>query len=127
VSRDGAPVELALPARAESVALARLALAGVATVEGATASDTADLKLAVSEVCTCVVQALDGDRDEAAPMLIRYAAADGMFAFEVEQPQVELGPEPAGSLGLAIARAVTDSLRIEGTRILGSKLLEASD
>jgi anti-sigma regulatory factor (Ser/Thr protein kinase) len=125
VSRDGAPVELALPARAESVALARLALAGVASVEGATASDTADLKLAVSEVCTCVVQALDGEK--AAPMLIRYAAVDGMFAFEVEQPQVELDPEPTTSLGLAIARAVTDSLRIEGTRVLGSKLLEASD
>jgi anti-sigma regulatory factor (Ser/Thr protein kinase) len=130
-----AAVELTLPARPESVALARLALAGVAAVAGATAADTADLKLAVSEVCTSVVRALGGDDED--PIVVRYASAGHQFAFDVEHPrrgldlgQLDaeplLGPSDA-ALGLAVARAVTDSLRIEtaahGTRIVAARRL----
>src|SRR5262249_25797738 len=75
-------VELTLPVRPESVALARLALAGVAAIAGASAADAADLKLAVSEVCTSVVLALDDDAD-AEPFVIRYTCGDRALGFEV--------------------------------------------
>jgi anti-sigma regulatory factor (Ser/Thr protein kinase) len=136
-----APVELRLPARPESVGLARLALAGVARVARAGPADVADLKLAISEVCNSLVQALD--EDDESMLALRYACVDGVLWFEAEHPAVVLdvprlssgtnGNGKNGStassppLGLVLARAVTDSLRLEtgglGTRIVGSKRL----
>jgi anti-sigma regulatory factor (Ser/Thr protein kinase) len=107
----------------------------VAAVAGATEADTADLKLAVSEVCTSVVRALGGD--DADPLVIRYTSADCALAFEIEHPRggLDLGQldaRPNGGLsdvafGLAVARAVTDELSVEtgagGTRIVASRRL----
>jgi len=132
-------VELRLPAKPESVSLARLALAGVAAIARAGPADTADLKLAISEVCTCFVQAVE--QDEQRPMVLRYTTDGDAFQFEVEHAAVALEPgqlgehgngkSGSGALGLAIARAVTVALRIEsgfgGTRIVGAKLLDGDD
>jgi serine/threonine-protein kinase RsbW len=132
-----ATVELRLPARPESVGLARLALAGVAAVARADPADAADLKLAISEVCNTIVQALD--EDDEGMLALRYAFADGVLWFEAEHPAVVLDVAPlsghtnggkaaASALGLVLACAVTDSLRIEtgglGTRIVGAKRLD---
>ena len=54
--QDAEIVELRIAARAENVALARLALSGVAAAAGAPPGVVADLKLAVSEACTNAVQ-----------------------------------------------------------------------
>lgn len=129
-------VELRLAARAENVALARLALAGVAAAAAASPDETADLKLAVSEVCTnAVLHAYD--EGEPGDVVLRYTVGDGVLTVEVVDTgsgfdPTPLEPDPAravpgGSLGLAIARAVTDDLRIEsgagGSRIVFSKRL----
>jgi serine/threonine-protein kinase RsbW len=130
-------VELRIAARAENVALARLALTGVAAVAGLRDDDVADLKLAVSEVCTNGVLHAYADRGEEGDpvVVIRYTVSDDAVTVEVLDsgigfdPQaalVELGShQPEGHLGLALARAVTDDLEIEtgdaGTKVTFSK------
>ncbi|MBV8655006.1 MAG: ATP-binding protein, partial [Candidatus Eremiobacteraeota bacterium] len=49
-------VELRIPSRAEWVALARLAVAAVANRLRFTIEDIEDVKLAVAEACTAVIQ-----------------------------------------------------------------------
>lgn len=127
-------VELRLQARAENVALARLALTAMASVAGASAEDTADLRLAVSEVCTnAIVHAYAGR--EAGVVTLRYRLRDGWLSVAVEDAgagfdSATLPPDVDGwdgdrSLGLAITRAVTDELEISsdgsGSRIAFAK------
>jgi serine/threonine-protein kinase RsbW len=131
-------VELRIAARAENVALARLALTGVAAVAGLRDEDVADLKLAVSEVCTNgVLHAYADGRAEAGDQIvvIRYTVSDDAVTVEVldsgigfdpDAVLVELGSHQVeGHLGLALARAVTDDLEIEtgdaGTKVTFSK------
>lgn len=130
-------VELRIAARAENVALARLALTGVAAVAGLREDDVADLKLAVSEVCTNgVLHAYaDGRADGDQIVVIRYTVSDDAVTVEVldsgtgfdpDAALVELGSHDSeGHLGLALARAVTDDLEIEtgdaGTKVTFSK------
>ena len=53
-------VELRLPCKAEWVAVARLAIAGVASRLAYTVEDVEDLKLAVAEACTNRIRHADG-------------------------------------------------------------------
>jgi serine/threonine-protein kinase RsbW len=133
-------VELRITARPENVGLARLALSGVAAVAHASAADVADLKLAVSEVCTNAVQhaypargATDGW------IVVRYTLRDDLLKVEVEDTGIGFDPENVqaapqrteseGGMGLAILRAVTDELEIDsgasGTRVVFAKRLSA--
>jgi serine/threonine-protein kinase RsbW len=127
-------VELRMTALAENVALARLALTGVAAVAEMTPDEVADLKLAVSEVCTnAVLHAYpDGTGDE--QILVRYTVAPDALTVEVADTGVGFDPDalpeprpqgPDGRMGLAIVRAVTDDVAItsdaSGTRIAFSK------
>jgi serine/threonine-protein kinase RsbW len=130
-------VELRIAARAENVALARLALTGVAAVAGLGDDDVADLKLAVSEVCTNgVLHAYaDGSEEGDQIVVIRYTVNDDAVTVEVADwgtgfdpgaVLAELGSHQSeGHLGLALARAVTDDLEIEtgdsGTKVTFSK------
>ncbi|HEY5059103.1 MAG TPA: ATP-binding protein [Gaiellaceae bacterium] len=134
-------VELRIAARPENVALARLALTGVAAVAQASAADVADLKLAVSEVCTNAVQhayPAGGAIDEW--IVVRYSVGDGALTVEVEDTGVGFDPanvqsasqrptDAEGGMGLSILRAVTDELEIDsgtsGSRVVFSKRLPA--
>jgi serine/threonine-protein kinase RsbW len=131
-------VELRMAARAENVALARLALSGVAAAARASAADIADLKLAVSEACTNAVQhAYPGGDAGDGWIVVRFTVEDGALTVEVEDTGVGFDPatvaaaperaEPEGGMGLAILRAVTDEHEVEsgasGTRIVFSKRL----
>jgi anti-sigma regulatory factor (Ser/Thr protein kinase) len=134
-ARDGVEtVEVCLAARPENVALARLALAGVAAMSEATVEEVADLKLAVSELCTnAVVHAYeDGD----GYVLLRFTTAGDTLTVEVADAGtgfVELvdassaARAEGGGLGLVIARAIADELSVEsgkdGSRIVLSKRL----
>jgi serine/threonine-protein kinase RsbW len=58
-------VELKIPAKAEWVAVARLAVAAVASRLHFSVDEIEDIKLAVAEACTnCIVHAADSDRIE---------------------------------------------------------------
>lgn len=57
---DSDMVELRLPCKAEWVAVARLAIAGIASRLAYTVEDVEDLKLAVAEACTNRIRHADG-------------------------------------------------------------------
>jgi serine/threonine-protein kinase RsbW len=132
-------VELRIAARPENVALARLALNGVATAAGAPPEVVADLKLAVSEACTNAVQhayagsSADGEQR----VTIRFAVRNRQLLIEVEDDGTGFEATTQGSwdavepgngglgMGLTIVRSVTDELEIEsgarGSRVFFSK------
>jgi serine/threonine-protein kinase RsbW len=122
-------VVLTVPPRPENLALARLALAGVGSVAGASEAAIADLKLAVTEACTNSI--LHGyPNGVSGELVVRLRAVDGTVQVEIEDDGV--GFDPAGNdaglrrddgqgMGLMIIRSLMDSLEIEsdesGTRI----------
>ena len=132
-------VELRIAARPENVALARLALNGVATAAGAPPAVVADLKLAVSEACANAVQhAYAGSNaDGEQRVTIRFAIRDRQLVVEVEDHGSGFEAGTRGSwlegdsdgrglgMGLTIVRSVTDELEIEsgaqGSRVVFSK------
>lgn len=130
----GELVRLDLAPRAENVVLARLAAAGIAAYAHATDEEIADLKLAVSEICTnAVMHGRGASGDEA--VVVRYTLApDGVLTVEVADTGPGFDPETAESrpgetkpLGLAISRAVADDLRVttgpSGSTVVFSKRL----
>jgi serine/threonine-protein kinase RsbW len=131
-------VELRVAARPENVALARLALNGVATAAGAPPAVVADLKLAVSEACANAVQhAYAGPNAGEQQVTIRFAVRERQLVIEVEDDGsgfeiITRGSWQAGDtdgrglgMGLTIVRSVTDELAIEsgvrGSRVVFSK------
>jgi serine/threonine-protein kinase RsbW len=135
--RAGDPdtVELRLPPHPENLALARLALTGVAGVAGLSEPALADLKLAVTEACTNAI--LHGySNGEPGELVVRYRLATGRLEVEVEDDGVGFDPDDPGAqeqpgegqgMGLLIIRSTTDRLEIEsdssGSRISFAKLL----
>jgi serine/threonine-protein kinase RsbW len=132
---DPDTVELRLPPHPENLALARLALTGVAGVAGLSEATLADLKLAVTEACTnAILHGRSGDGTGG--LVVRYRLATGRIEIEVEDDGAGFDPddpgaretEPSGQgMGLLIIRSTTDELEIEsdstGSRISFTKLL----
>jgi serine/threonine-protein kinase RsbW len=137
--QDADIVELRIAARAENVALARLALSGVAATAGVPPDVVADMKLAVSEACTNAVQhayAGKGGKEDG-QVVLRFAVAERALRVEVEDDGsgFELvtraswqDGERSGrglGMGLTILRSVTDDLEIEsggkGSRVVFSR------
>jgi serine/threonine-protein kinase RsbW len=128
-STPGRTLELTLDARPQNLALIRLALAGVAANAGAPREVVSDLKLAVTEACTNVIQHAYGGDASAGEIVVRYTIERGMVAVEVEDSGsgFELdAPTPAedrngGGNGLMIIRVLTDELSVSsvgsGTRL----------
>jgi serine/threonine-protein kinase RsbW len=127
---QGGVVALTIPARAEYVALCRLALTGIARTRALSPELVADLKLALTEACSNSVRhAYEEGREGAVE--IRYELSEDRLVVEVtdegsgfdpdvlERAQEELDE---GGLGIAIIRAVTDDLEI-GVRAEGGSRL----
>jgi serine/threonine-protein kinase RsbW len=127
--RDGI-VALTVPARAEFIALGRLALTGLARTRALSAEMVADLKLALTEACSNSVRhAYDEGREGVVEIL--YELSDDRIAIQVtddgsgfdpqtlERAQEELDE---GGLGIAIIRALTDELEIGARPEGGSRL-----
>ena len=116
-------IRLTLPARAENVAVVRHVLAVVADSLGLAPPMVANMRLAVTEACTNVV---------------RHAYTDGVGSIEVElrargnaidvivaDAGRGTGPSPdvqGPGLGLPLIAALTDSLEVERTGGVGSRL-----
>jgi serine/threonine-protein kinase RsbW len=127
-------VRLDLAARPESVVLARLAAAGIAARAGATDEEIADLKLAVSEICTNAVVHGHGTTGDSVVAVSYILEPSGMLTVEIvdsgggfEPDVAETRPGEHRPLGLAISRAVTDELDVRsgpgGSRVVFSKHL----
>jgi serine/threonine-protein kinase RsbW len=139
MSRAGRPpvIALSIPARAEYIALCRLALAGIARAQELPDEVVADLKLALTEACSNSVRhAYDEGREGIVD--IRYQLAADRVEVEVRDDGNGFNPEvlgraaealDEGGLGIAIIRAVTDELDIgvgpdgKGSRLCFTKYL----
>jgi anti-sigma regulatory factor (Ser/Thr protein kinase) len=125
-------IELRLMARAENLALVRLALSGIATDAGAPEEVVADLKLVVTEACTNAIQHAYRDGDGADEIVVRYTLGEGALSIDVEDTGCGFSAEdpplhepngdgPGNGLGLMIIRELTDASEVEtgptGTRI----------
>ena len=114
-------VTLTMPAKAEYLLLARLALAGIAREVAMSESVLADLKLAVTEACGNVAR----HAYPSAPGVvhIRFEATEDSIEITVEddgtgsvatdwESRID-GPVPRGEgMGLTIIRAVVDELQV---------------
>jgi serine/threonine-protein kinase RsbW len=120
-------VSLVIPARAEYIALGRLALSGLLRPLAVEPEVIADMKLALTEACSNSIRhAYEGGRNGAVE--IRYELAVDRLAVEVSDDgdgfdpeilEIEPGELDEGGLGIAIIRALTDDLSI-GPRSGGS-------
>jgi serine/threonine-protein kinase RsbW len=114
-------VSLTVPARAEFIALGRLALTGLARTRALPPDLLADMKLALTEACSNSVRhAYEEGREGAVE--IRYQLDDARLVVEVADDGDGFDPDvldaaaaarDEGGLGIAIIRAVTDELEIE--------------
>jgi serine/threonine-protein kinase RsbW len=127
-------VELRMRARAENLALARLALGGIALKLGLSEELTSDLRLAVTEACTNAIQhaypeSEAGDREVVVRFVVRtdsllVVVEDSGGGFDdVDEPREESSEDGVEhGMGLRIIRALTDELEIttgsSGSRIL---------
>ena len=126
----GGVVALTVPARAEFIALGRLALTGLARTRVLSAEIVADLKLALTEACSNSVRhAYDEGREGIVE--IRYELSHDRIAIQVTDDGSGFDPETLvraqeeldeGGLGIAIIRALTDELEIGARPEGGSRL-----
>ena len=134
-SRDPGHASSSAWPRGPRTSLARLALAGVGPVAGASDGEVADLKLAVTEACTnAILHAYADGEGNGGQLVVRYFVGPGMLEIEVEDDGVGFDPDDPGAresnvggqgMGLMIIRALTDSVEIRsdgtGSRITFSK------
>jgi serine/threonine-protein kinase RsbW len=125
-------VRLRIPARAEYIALGRLALTGLAEARTVDPDVIADLKLALTEAVSNSVRHAYGD-DGLGQVEIRYElhadrvvieVVDDGDGFDPDEPPAFDGDELSeGGLGIAIIRAIGDELEIESRPgVRGSRL-----
>ena len=129
--RDGVrSIRLRIPSKAEYVALARLALTGLAEIASMPDETIADLKLALTEAVSNSVRHAYGDGDgwvEIAYELTRGSleieVLDDGPGFDPERPPVEDDELIEGGLGIAIIRSIVDELEIQSRPgVRGSRL-----
>ncbi len=122
-------VALSIPAKAEYIALCRLALTGLAQVRAVEPEALADLKLALTEACSNSIRHAY-EEGRAGVVDIRYElngeklaveVADEGTGFDALAPDGREDALDEGGLGIAIIRAVTDELAIE-SHARGSRL-----
>jgi serine/threonine-protein kinase RsbW len=131
-------IRLRIPARAEYVALCRLAMTGVAQVRPMDEDTVADLKLALTEaVSNSVRHAYPADgsghvdiRYELHADRIGVEVVDNGAGFDADEaPSFDGDDLVEGGLGIAIIRTIADELEIEskpgvrGSRLRFVKLL----
>lgn len=131
-------VELRLLPDAKYIAVVRLTVAAVASRAGLSVDDVDDLKVAVSEVFTNVIDhAFEGR--PVRPVVIRMTPGDGVITVEVVDEGVgfdadgrdfgaEATPSAEGGLGLYLVHRYMDEVKIEsapgsGTRVVMTKRL----
>jgi serine/threonine-protein kinase RsbW len=119
-------VRLRVPARPEFIALARLALSGLAVLAPLSEEDVADLKLALTEaVSNSVRHAYPGGDGfvsvayELSASALQIEVVDDGAGFDpavptpLEGPPVEGAELSEGGLGIAIIRTIADELEID--------------
>jgi serine/threonine-protein kinase RsbW len=113
-------ISLVIPAKAEYIALGRLAVTGLLRPRAVEPEVIADVKLALTEACSNSIRHAYADGRDG-QVEIRYELADSTLAVEVSDEgggfdpallDADPGGLDEGGLGIAIIRAVTDDLSI---------------
>jgi serine/threonine-protein kinase RsbW len=131
-------VRLSIPAKAEYITLARLALSGLSRLRPVDEETLGDLKLAVTEACTNSVRHGysngEGTVDvvyELQPDRLVVEVADDGPGFDAAGDRPDEDNLAEGGLGIAIIKAVSDEFEAgerakgRGSRLRFAKLLEA--
>jgi serine/threonine-protein kinase RsbW len=131
--RDGTrAITLRIPAKAEYIALCRLALSGISQVREIGEEALAELKLALTEAVSNSVRHAYGPEGEG-HVDIRYELAPDRLGIEVvdngegfdpdEAPLFEGDELSEGGLGIAIIRSIADEFEIQSSPgVRGSRL-----
>jgi serine/threonine-protein kinase RsbW len=114
-------VRLRIPARAEYIALARLALSGLADIASLSEEQVADLKLALTEAVSNSVRHAYADGSgfvsisyELSGSALGIEVVDDGAGFDPERPPALEGEElTEGGLGIAIIRTIADEFEIQ--------------
>ncbi len=106
------PVRLTVPAESRYVRLVRLAAAGVATEAGFDVDDVEDLRVAVNELFTLLV---DDSEDPSGTVEVTYTQVDRGVSVEGVRAVSDGAPQTAGpeDLALEILRVVVDEHAFE--------------
>ncbi|PYZ95469.1 anti-sigma B factor RsbW [Alteribacter lacisalsi] len=126
-------IEIKLPAKPEYVGVVRLTVSGIANRLGYSYDDIEDIKIAVAEACTNVVNhAYKNTKDDQAVMTVgcgvhedrmEIMVADQGESFDVDKLKKNLGPvsgdQPVeelkeGGLGLFLIETLMDKVEISG-------------
>lgn len=114
-------VTLTIPAKADYLALARLALSAICRLTALRAEDVADLKLAVTEAATGMI-GTDAERR----LHFAYRLRDDRLELEIEGPGRPDDGSDEYELGRAIVAATVDEHEHADGRVLLVKYLRAS-
>jgi serine/threonine-protein kinase RsbW len=127
---------LDIPAKAEYVALGRLALAGLLRSGGFSEDAVADLKLALTEACSNSVRHAHDRHDGQVHLAFTLTNADvtiqirdegaGFHEDDVDCPECQGLPElevADGAMGISIIRAIVDDFRLDKPTDGGSMLV----
>jgi serine/threonine-protein kinase RsbW len=114
-------IRLRIPARAEYIALARLALSGLAEIAALSDEELADLKLALTEAVSNSVRHAYHDGTgfvsisyELSATSLGIEVVDDGTGFDPERPPALEGEELSeGGLGIAIIRTIADEFEIQ--------------
>jgi anti-sigma regulatory factor (Ser/Thr protein kinase) len=123
----GSDIRLTLPARPENVAVVRHVFGAFAEALGLPSGVRDDVRLAVTEACTNVVRHAYGGDDGMIDVVMRPQGAT-IEAIEVIVADGGRGhgpsPDTAGpGLGLSLIAALADSLEVERSPGMGSRLV----
>jgi serine/threonine-protein kinase RsbW len=109
-----ADIQIALPARAENIALVRHALGAIGDVRELDAQILSDIRLAVTEACTNVVVHAYPDGGEG-PMEVLASVTEDELLVTVRDEGRGLGPRPESpglGLGLPLIASLTENLEL---------------
>jgi len=121
-------VELRIPARAEWVAVARLAAAAVGSRMRFSVDEIDDLKLAIAEACTNIIQRSEGIENidlrwDVGPTELRITVSGDGRAPKLESVKGAEEDNKVGGLGVFLIRALMDTVEYETDQQRGARLV----
>jgi serine/threonine-protein kinase RsbW len=131
------PISLIIPCKAEHIGLCRLLAGVVGARSSLQAEDIADLKLVVTEACTCFLWGKEGDPSQGdesqgahspGALCVEFDVQPGWWELTVSDPEHRhhipkeslCDPSDAGGLGLTIIRALADTVEHTDNETEGS-------
>jgi len=134
-SNSADTVTLELPCHPQYLLVARLAVGGVGHRAELSIEDIEDLKVAISEACTNVINHAFDDSVKLADrrIIVRFVLGDNKLTVEIvdagsgfDPERVErdkrTGLEGEGGLGFGLMRELTDDLKVESAPGSGTKV-----